>query len=444
MKLKTLYTCQNCGYQTSKWLGRCSSCEEWNSFIEEVINVGKTDRSKLSSTPRNLEKPQSLESSQRSDSVPFRTLTGIDEWDQTLGGGLVDGSLVLLAGEPGIGKSTLTLQIVSKMAQKKTKILLITGEESTNQVSDRAKRLGIKESNIQLLYENNLENILLTLEKEKPDFLVVDSIQVMASNDIPGVAGTLSQVRYVTEALMNHIKTRHIATLLIGHVNKEGNIAGPKVLEHLVDTVILLEGERDHEMRLLRVVKNRFGPVSEVGLFEMSEQGLKEVKNPGERILENRSGQDLGSALTVSMEGNRPLLIEVQALVQRTPFGYPKRMASGFDRNRLELLIAVLQKYSSLNLSDQDVYINVAGGLTLRDPAGDLAVCMAIASSTWKKPIPLKQVSWGEMGLTGEVRKTLRDKEREKACKKMKLEPLDQIKNIKDLERWFEGKAERN
>lgn len=421
MKLKTVYVCQNCGQESSKWQGRCPSCEEWNTYVEDVVNVGKAEvgmKSRLSTHKLPRESAQALSTQGTSHA---RAQTGISEWDSVLGGGIVEGSLILLSGEPGIGKSTLTLQVLDKMAKLKERVLYVTGEESIDQVSDRARRLGCKTENIKLLYENELENILASIELEKPNFLVIDSIQVMASNEIAGVAGSLSQVRYVTEILMNTIKTLKIPTLLIGHVNKEGNIAGPKVLEHLVDTVLILEGERDHEFRMLRAMKNRFGPISEVGLFEMSEDGLREVRNPGERILESRPKNAIGSALTVSMEGNRPLLMEVQALVNPTHFGYPKRMANGFDRNRLELLIAVLQKYSKLDLSDQDVYINITGGLSLRDPAGDFAVCMAIRSSLEKKPLPEGTVYWGEMSLTGELRKNFKDRERQKSIDKMGL-----------------------
>lgn len=420
MKLKTIFVCQSCAFQTGKWLGKCPNCEAWNSFTEDTINVGKADSSPAGrrGVPRSAEKPQAISQSH----IPkARTLTRITELDQVLGGGFVEGSLILLSGEPGIGKSTLTLQITDRMAEQKDRVLYITGEESIEQVADRAKRLGSKQSNIELLYENNLENILTTIENAKPEFLVIDSIQVMSSADIPGVAGSLSQVRYVTEMIMNSIKTHKIPTLLIGHVNKEGNIAGPKVLEHLVDTVLILEGERDHELRLLRAVKNRFGPVNEVGLFEMSADGLQELKNPGERILKDRPEHATGSCLTMSMEGNRPLLMEVQALVNHTDFGYPKRMASGFDRNRLELLIAVLQKHGRFNLADQDVYINITGGLHLNDPACDAAICMAIISSLNKREAPKNVVFSGEMGLSGEIRKSFKDRERENAAKKMGL-----------------------
>lgn len=433
MKLKTVYACQKCGFQSGKWMGRCSGCDEWNTMIEDVINVGKEETNQLRArAPR--QNPSTLPSQPVSAA---RLLTGIGEWDQVLGEGFVEGSLVLLSGEPGIGKSTLTLQVVGKIAGQREKVLYVTGEESVEQVSDRATRLGIRDQNLQILYENNLENIIATVEAEKPNFLVIDSVQVMSSSEVLGVAGSLSQVRLVTERILNTIKTHRIPTLLIGHVNKEGNIAGPKALEHLVDTVLLLEGERDHELRMLRALKNRFGTVSQVGLFEMNQDGLSELKNPGQWILENRPENAAGSCLTMSMEGNRPLLLEVQALVNHTTFGYPKRMASGFDRNRLELLIAVLQKHAGLNLQDQDVYINITGGLTLSDPAADFAVCMAILSSFRKKALPRKLVAWGEVGLTGEVRKGYHDLERRKAVEKLGLSATDGQTKINMIEKDF-------
>ncbi len=427
MKLKTVYICQNCQFQTSKWAGKCNDCGTWNSMMEDVINVGKEAKKSRVVRRSTTEKPQGIQL--KSPSVT-RTITGISEWDQVLGGGMVEGSLVLLSGEPGIGKSTLTLQVVDRMAAKKESVLYVTGEESVDQVSDRAKRLGCSQENVQLLFETQLESLLTTIELIKPEFLVVDSIQVMTSAEIPGSAGSISQVRFVTEVLMNTIKRLKIPTLLIGHVNKDGNIAGPKVLEHLVDTVLILEGERDRELRMLRAVKNRFGSVSEVGLFEMTEKGMVEVLNPGERTLENRPENTMGSCLTMSLEGHRPLLMEVQALVSKTNFGYPKRTSSGFDRNRLELLVAVLQKHTKLNLADQDIYINVVGGLRLQDPAADLAICMALASSLLKKTVPRDLVVFGEVGLTGEVRPGFRAAEREKAVKKLGLKSLDKVKQI--------------
>ncbi len=436
MKLKTLYVCQQCSFQNPKWTGKCPECQAWNSLIEEVVDldkgkIGKSNANNPSAGLRALAPRQAPQSLQTEPSKKSRLMTQIGEWDQVLGGGMVHGALVLLSGEPGIGKSTLTLQVVNKMAEQGLKTLYITGEESVEQVSARAKRLGITSSNLQLLYESSLEAILETIEKHKPEFLVLDSIQVIASEQMPGLAGSISQVKAVTEAVMMTIKTLNIPTLLIGHVNKEGQIAGPKVLEHLVDTVLLLEGTRDQEFRLLRALKNRYGNVSEVGLFAMSGEGMEEMKNPGERVLKNRPTGAFGTCLTMSMEGNRPILMEVQALVSATPFGYPKRASSGFDRNRLELLIAVLQKHTSLNLADQDIYINVVGGLRLNDPSADLAVCMAIASSSFKKNIPEDWVVFGEVGLTGEIRSNSKDQAKLSQIKKMGLR-LHQITRLQN------------
>lgn len=410
-------------------MGKCPECEAWNSFAEETVNVGKTD--KISTVARRLttEKPVSILSTGKTKE---RAKTGIEEFDLVAGGGIVEGSLILLSGEPGIGKSTLTMQILDKMASQMSSVLYVTGEESVDQVSARAKRLGAAHENIQLLYETNLENIIAAVESEKPEFLVLDSIQVMASEAIPGMAGAISQVRFVTESIMSVIKTKKISTLLIGHVNKEGNLAGPKVLEHLVDAVFLLEGERDQSLRLLRSIKNRYGTVNEVGMFEMDEKGLRELKNPSERIIESRPKNSFGSCLTVTIEGNRPILMEVQALVNTSPFGYPKRAASGFDRNRLELLIAVIEKHTDLSLADKDVYINITGGLYLKDPAADLAVCMAIASSLKKKVIRENLVIFGEVGLAGEVRKPLQNEARIKSVKKLNFLTLENIRTIRE------------
>ncbi len=435
MKLKTVFVCQSCAFQSTKWAGKCPNCSAWNSFAEDVINVGKEEKSSRVVRHATAEKPQSI---RNIPSSPNRLQTGIGELDPVIGGGFVEGGLTLLAGEPGIGKSTLTLQIVGTIATQGKKVLYITGEESTAQVGSRAERMGITNENIHLQYESQLEAILLTIQSFKPDFLVLDSIQVLYSEEIAGTAGSISQVRYVTESVMHLIKTLKITTLLIGHVNKEGNIAGPKVLEHLVDTVLILEGERDQELRMLRSVKNRFGSVNEVGLFEMKEEGLAELKNPGQHVLQSRAQNPVGSCLTITMEGNRPLLLEVQALVNHSPFGYPKRMASGFDRNRLELLIAVIQKHSSLNLADQDVFVSVTGGLRIQDPAADLAVCSAIISSFLKRGLPETAVVFGELGLTGEVRLVYREKDRTQAAKKLGLSPLSS-KSLKSLLDQFKG-----
>lgn len=428
MKLKTVYTCQSCDAQATKWSGKCVQCGAWNSMVEDVINVGKAEKSPSAIRRGSAEKPRAISEVAKEQS---RISSGLGEMDQVLGGGFMEASLVLLSGEPGIGKSTLTLQVVANLSNKLNKVLYISGEESIEQVADRAHRLGKTGDGLELLYETNLENILATIESEKPEFLVIDSIQVMASSEVAGVAGGLSQVRYVTEMIMNSIKTHKIPTLLIGHVNKDGKIAGPKVLEHLVDTVLILEGERDQSLRMLRAVKNRFGSVSEVGLFQMEEEGLTELSNPGAYVLEHRPKNAIGTCLTVTMEGNRPLLMEVQALVTKSNYGYPKIAASGFDRNRLELLIAVLQKHTSLKLGEQDIYVNVVGGLKLRDPAADLAVCLAIASSYKKKALPSELVAFGEVGLTGEIRQSVKAGAREKFCERSQLSCMGKQASLK-------------
>lgn len=347
-----------------------------------------------------------------------------------MGGGITSGSITLLSGEPGIGKSTLTLQIINSIA-KENNVLLISAEESISQISNRAIRLGLKE-NIPAINEFNLETILKTIQAEKPSFVIIDSIQVISSMEIPSTAGSVNQVRYCTEQIMEMAKSTNTAVLLIGHVTKNGNLAGPRVMEHLVDTVIQLEGDRFHQFRILRSAKNRYGSTNEVGIFEMNERGLIEVKNPSEQFLEGRKENAIGSVITVAMEGTRPFLVEVQALVSTTPFGYPKRTANGFDLNRLQILIAVLEKYGKLNLQNQDVFINVVGGIRLTEPAADLAVVMAIASSLSKKPIGNCAI-YGEVGLSGELRQVSHNEQREKESKKLGLTNIISSKKYKEI-----------
>ena len=431
MKLKSVYVCQNCGAQSPKWTGRCLDCGQWNTLQEDVINVGKAEKTPTLRGRAPSEAPHPMTA--KLGLKDRRTTSGLEELDRVLGGGFVDGSLTLLSGEPGIGKSTLTLQILKFLTEAKASALYVSGEESVDQILDRASRLNCLDERANVVYETQIERVLELLETQKPGFLVVDSVQVMYSSEIPGYPGSISQVRTITEQVMGHVKRMNIPTLLIGHVNKEGQLAGPKVLEHLVDTVLLLEGQRDQSMRILRAVKNRFGTVSEVGLFEMDEAGLRELKNPSEHILLHRPKNAAGSMLTMSLEGNRPLLYEVQALVSRTPFGYPKRSASGFDRNRLELLCAVLQKHTDLDLSDQDIFVNVVGGFSLSDPAADLAVCLAMASSALKRAVPDTLVAFGEVGLTGEIRPGLGEKTRQEACERMGLVRIPKASELKGL-----------
>ncbi len=396
MKLKNIYICEKCSYESPKWLGKCPDCDAWNSFQEDVVE-------KSPSKQKSAGKVLSTSPLVHDESVESRIDTGIEELNRVLGSGLVKGSMVLLSGEPGIGKSTLTLQICNRIAAKKRKVLYVSGEESKHQISSRAQRLGMKEP-IDFLGETQFEHILATVESSKPECVIIDSIQVMYSSDIGSLAGSISQVRYCTERLMEFAKRTATPVILIGHVTKDGNLAGPRILEHLVDTVLFLEGERYQNLRMLRSMKNRFGPTHEVGIFEMNEKGLSEVANPSELFLEGRKKDSFGSAITATVEGTRPLLLEVQALTNLTAFGYPKRAASGFDNNRLQLLIAVIQKHLKFNLSNQDVYVNIVGGFRLNEPAADLAVAVAIISSLTQKPVTADSIYIGEIGLSGELR----------------------------------------
>lgn len=420
MKLKTVYLCQHCKEHTTKWSGQCPHCKEWNCLYEDVINIGKSDK-KLSSTPRKIPSLTPLNKTQE-EKKSQKISSGINEFDRVIGGGFVTGSLTLLSGEPGIGKSTITLKIADNLS-KNNRVCLISGEESISQIADRSNRLGLS-GNTEALNSLNLEEILEILQSHKPDFAIIDSIQVISSEQLDSAAGSISQVRFCTEKLMELAKSQDCSIILIGHVNKNGNLAGPRVLEHLVDTVMHLEGDRYHQLRLLRTVKNRFGSCNEVGIFEMTQQGLTEVKNPSAQFIEQRKAGAVGSALTVTLEGTRPLIIEVQALVSTSHFGYPKRTANGFDLNRLQILIAVLEKHANLNLQNQDVFINVVGGIKLSEPAADLAVLTAITSSLIKKPLPENSIVWGEVGLSGELRRVNQEEQRAKQAKNLGFEKI--------------------
>lgn len=413
MKLKSIYICTKCQAQSPKWVGQCSSCHQWNTLVEDVVNVGKNEKKQLPAlalqstlTVTNLELKEK------------RIQSGSQELDRVLGGGFMTDGLVLLVGDPGIGKSTLTIQVCDQMAKQGKKVLYFSGEESTAQIAGRANRLKLKNP-ISLINVNHLESLLATIEAEKPDFVVVDSVQVMASDEVASQAGSISQIRYVTEQLMQVAKSKSIPILLIGHVNKEGNLAGPQVLTHLVDAVLFLEGDSFHQFRLLRSTKNRFGAVDEVGVFSMEERGLVDVTNPSALFLEGRAEEPIGSVIVPVLEGTRVFLVEVQALTSYTQFGYPKRTASGFDLNRLNIIIAVLSRYANLKLDSSDVYVNVVGGLKLKEPAADLAVAMAIVSSKLKKPLPPDLVVIGEMGLSGEIRKVPQMDKRKKEAEKL-------------------------
>lgn len=437
MKLKTVYICQNCNYESPKWIGQCPTCHTWNSFTEDVVNIGKSSKG-LSSTAAKLQAKTPI-SLTKNNSAQDKIITGIAEFDRVIGNGIIPGSLTLLSGEPGIGKSTLTLQIASSLA-KNAKVLIISGEESVEQIAQRAYRLNNNHENLQAINEFNLETILETIRHEKPYFVIIDSIQVISSFDLPNAAGSITQVRYCTERIMELAKSSNIPVMLIGHVTKDGNLAGPRVLEHLVDTVMQLEGDRYQQFRILRAVKNRFGSCNEVGIFEMNENGMVEVKNPSEHLLNGRKKDAIGSAITVAMEGTRPFLVEVQALVSTTHFGYPKRTANGFDLNRLQILTAVLEKYCKIPLQSQDIFVNVVGGIKLNEPAADLAVLMAIVSSYFKKPLPLNAIIFGEVGLSGELRKVNHNEKRLKEAQKLGFNEVinsEKFKEVSELSRFF-------
>lgn len=397
-KNKTVFVCSNCGYESPKWMGKCPACNEWNSFYEEkVISKSTSNLSKK----KEISKPIELNKIEGKDEL--RVKTGFNELDRVLGGGLVNGSLVLLGGEPGIGKSTLILQICNKI-KTNGKVLYVSGEESGEQIKMRADRLGINKDTILFLSETNIENVEENILSEKPKLVIIDSIQTMFSEDITSAAGSVSQVREITAKIMRTCKENGITTILIGHVTKDGNIAGPRVLEHMVDTVLYLEGERYFAYRMLRGVKNRFGSTNEIGMFEMKNEGLVEVLDPSSILISERNDNPSGSIIVATIEGTRPLLVEFQALTTPTVYGLPRRTANGFDYNRLSVLIAVLEKRAGINLGNQDVYINIVGGLKVNEPAIDLGIIAATVSSFKNIPIDTKTVVLGEVGLTGEIR----------------------------------------
>lgn len=403
-KSQTKYTCQQCGAESTKWLGRCLDCGAWNSYVETAAPQTPAKgglRIGYSAGNRAVE-PASL-----AEVRPIqhrRIHTGFEEFDRVLGDGIVPGSLVLIGGEPGIGKSTLLLQLSGKIAEQHGPVLYVSAEESAEQVKMRADRLGISSDRLYLLAEIDIDVILDTAVQLKPSLVIVDSIQTIATSEVSSVPGSVSQVRECTMRLMQIAKSQHLPIFIIGHVTKEGTVAGPRALEHIVDAVLYLEGERYHTYRLLRGVKNRFGATNEIGVFEMQGDGLQEVQNPSAIFLAERGANSSGSAVVVSMEGTRPLLVEVQALASTTSFGMPRCTATGVDHNRLLMLMAVLTKRVGLALGNQDVYVNVVGGFTLDEPAVDLGIALAIASSYRERPIAAETALIGEVGLSGELR----------------------------------------
>lgn len=399
-KTRTIFICQECGHQVSKWLGKCPECNSWNSFSEERQLQSSSPKSRNnfeSSTPLTITQVQPVQEN--------RMMTGIGEFDRVLGGGMVQGSLILIGGEPGIGKSTLTLQSMGHLSKQGKKVLYVSGEESGSQIKLRAERLDALSENLLICSEICVEGIIQWIDKIQPEVLVLDSVQTFYTEDLQSAPGSIGQVREVAFKIFQEIKRRNLPTLLIGHINKDGAIAGPKSLEHIVDTVVYFEGEQGHAYRALRAIKNRFGPTPEIGVFKMAPTGLIPVENPSEWFLAERPEDSSGSAIVATLEGSRTLLVEVQALVSTSSsIGMPRRMATGFDHNRMSLLIAIMEKRLGMNLQGEDIFVNLAGGIKITEPALDLGVAAAIASSFQDRPIDAELVLLGEIGLTGEVR----------------------------------------
>ncbi len=410
---KSVFFCQNCGHEESKWLGQCPMCKEWNTFVEEKMVPAKTGTSRVAAAAKTVK----LSSVEADDDE--RVLTGIAELDRVLGGGIVQGSLVLVGGDPGIGKSTLLLQVCQRLAAVGRKILYISGEESLKQIKLRANRIGEFAESLYLLCETNLDMVRGAIEEQKPDMAVIDSIQTMYDESVGSAPGSVSQVRESTNVLMQLAKGLGISIFIVGHVTKEGTVAGPRVLEHMVDTVLYFEGDRHASYRILRAVKNRFGSTNEIGVFEMREKGLMEVENPSEFMLNGRPENASGSAVVCAMEGTRPMLMEIQALVCKTNFGMPRRTAAGLDYNRVNLLMAVLEKRMGMPLSGYDAYVNIAGGIRMNEPAADLGIVMAVSSSYKNRPVPADMIVFGEVGLSGEVRAVSMPEQRVAEAKKL-------------------------
>ncbi|MDH7601206.1 MAG: DNA repair protein RadA [Armatimonadota bacterium] len=399
-KTRTRYVCQSCGYESPKWVGRCPDCDEWATLVEETIEDTSPRRHSAASSGAAVAVPIS----ELSATGARRVSCGLSEFDRVLGGGVVDGSLVLIGGDPGIGKSTILMQVANNLSTSAGKVLYVSGEESAEQIKLRGNRIGVESPQLYVVTETNIEAVQECIERLAPSYVVIDSIQTMYDPNLSSAPGTVSQVRSCTGVLANLAKGKGISVFIVGHVTKEGSLAGPRVLEHMVDTVLYFEGERHQSYRVLRAVKNRFGSTDEVGVFEMRETGLVEVPNPSEAFLAERPAHGIGSVVTATMEGSRPLLVEIQALVAPSFYASPRRMAAGVDYNKTLMIIAVLEKRVGLPLGNKDVYVNVAGGVRVIEPAADLAVAVAIASSLLDKPVDQDTIAIGEIGLAGEVR----------------------------------------
>lgn len=432
-----VYFCNECGYESAKWMGQCPACKAWNSLVEEKVDK-KLISSRSGRITRSEAKPVSFDEIDMKEEE--RTIIGINELDRVLGGGIVAGSLTLVGGDPGIGKSTLLLQVCRKLSNAGRNVLYVSGEESLRQIKLRAVRIGDMNESLKLLCETNLTVIEEVIKRTKPEVVVIDSIQTMYDEEIGSAAGSVSQVREATAVMMRIAKELGVSVFIVGHVTKEGTVAGPRVLEHMVDTVLYFEGDRHASYRILRGVKNRFGSTNEIGVFEMKNDGLIEVPNPSEYMLNGKPKDSSGSIVSCSMEGTRPILIEIQALVTRTSFGFPKRQSAGSDTNRLNLLMAVLEKRLNMPLSDQDAYVNIAGGIKITEPAIDLGIVLAVVSSYRNKAIDDKTIAFGEVGLSGEVRAVSQAEGRVNEAKKLGFKTcivpygcLDALKDIKGI-----------
>ena len=431
---KSVFFCQNCGHEENKWLGQCPMCKEWNTFVEEPVSFSKSASAKLIKDAEVVALKH-VETDQEE-----RIKTKIEELDRVLGGGIVPGSLLLVGGDPGIGKSTLLLQVCQRLCEDKHQVLYISGEESLKQIKLRANRMGEFTEDLLLLCETNLESVKNVIQKRKPEVVIIDSIQTMYSEEVASAPGSVSQVRESTNVFMQLAKGLGISIFIVGHVTKEGTVAGPRVLEHMVDTVLYFEGDRHASYRILRGVKNRFGSTNEIGVFEMRQNGLVEVENPSEFMLNGKPENASGSVVACSMEGTRPILIEIQALVCSSNFGMPRRTAAGTDYNRVNLLMAVLEKRVGIHLSNYDAYVNIAGGIKMNEPAVDLGIVMAIVSSYKNQPIDEKTIVFGEVGLSGEVRAVNMPEQRVAEAKKLGFTTCimpevsrEVVKNIKGI-----------
>lgn len=441
-KIKTKYVCQSCGYENPKWLGKCPECMKWNTFVEEIEDKSsKSNHRETFVIDKSSQKPVSINSITIKHEERFSS--GINELNRVLGGGIVRGSLVLVGGDPGIGKSTLLLQVSESVAQSGKKVLYISGEESESQIKMRAERLNAKSENLFIMAENNLNIIEHNLEGFDPDLIILDSIQTVFTPDIASAPGTVSQIKEGTSRFMRISKKMGISTFVVGHVTKEGALAGPKIMEHMVDTVLYFEGERYNTYRLIRAVKNRFGSTNELGVFEMSEKGLQELENPSKALISEKPENASGSVIVSTVEGTRPMLLELQALVSPTSFGIPRRTATGIDFNRVNLLLAVLEKRAGMQIQNQDVYLNIVGGIKINEPSMDLGVILAVASGFRNIPISGEVAVTGEVGLTGEIRGVSYIEKRISECRKLGFKKIiipksnyEAVKDVKGIEIW--------